>query len=751
VSRRRWGGLRAKIIAWSFVPTAIILAAVALLTFISYQRVTEDLVLQRDQDVAHLSAGQLATELAEYPDILSALARTAGIYSGDPAAQRGALSNARNSLAAFDGGVVILDTFGTVVAAEPEQPEILGQDWGEQPCYGAALRSQTLSSSESIFSNVIDKGPQGSAVVCVAVPITGEQGELQGVVAGMFRLGATAVSSFYGDIVRLRIGESGSAYLVDGNGRVIYHSNVDLIGEDFASRPTVQQVLAGQAGAARTQDAEQRDIVASFAPVPGTPWGLVIEESWASLIGESRGYQRFLLLLLVLGVAVPILVVAVGVRRITRPITELIGAAQEVALGRFGRTITAQTGDEIEELAGQFNAMSAQLEESYKNLEQKVADRTQELSTLNTIAATVSQSLDLDRILNLALEKTLQAMAIEAGGIYLLAKEAGTLNLAAQRGFSPQAVPEIDRLQVGEGFSGRVIESGEPLVVSDVSADPRLTRIVVRKEGLRSLAVTPLSSRGRVLGTLFAITHDTREFTEQDVQLLTSIGNQIGVAVENARLYEQAQQAAIVEERGRLARELHDSVTQSLYSLTLLAEAGQRLAKAGDIERAREYMHRLGEIGQQSLKEMRLLVYELRPLALREEGLVGALNQRLDAVERRAGVEAHLVTEGKIALPEQVEEALYRIAQEALNNALKHAAPTSVEVTIRADGKRVELEVCDDGRGFDADAAGSGGGMGLVSMRERAEKIGGTCEVISAAGEGTRVKVCLACHDDAQK
>jgi nitrate/nitrite-specific signal transduction histidine kinase len=743
--RRRWGGLRAKIITWSFIPTAIILTAVALFTFISYQRVTEDLVLHRDQDVARLSAGQLATELAEYPNILSGLARTAAIYSGDPAIQRNALLNAQNSLTVFDGGVVILDTFGTVVAVEPEQPEILGQDWSDRPCYSTALRSQTRGSSEPIFSDILANKAQGVEVVSIATPITGEQGEFQGVIVGMFRLGATAVSSFYGDIVRLRIGEVGSAYLVDGNGRVIYHSNVDLIGQDFASRPTVQQVLEGESGATRTQSPEQQDIVASFAPVPGTPWGLVIEESWASLTNEGKSYQRLLLLLLAVGVALPILVVAVGIRRITRPITELINAAREVAQGHFGQTITAQTGDEIEDLATQFNIMSAQLQESYANLEQKVAHRTQELSTLNAIAATVSQSLDLDTVLNLALDKTLQAMSIEAGGIYLLDEDSATLSLAVQRGFSSQANPEIARIQVGEGFSGRVVESGEPLVVVDASADPRLTKMVVRTEGLRSMAVTPLNSRGKVLGTLFAITHDYREFTDQHVQLLTSIGNQIGVAVENARLYEQAQQSAIVEERGRLARELHDSVTQSLYSLTLLAEAGQRLAKAGDIERTREYLHRLGEIGQQSLKEMRLLVYELRPLALREEGLIGALNQRLDAVERRAGVDARLIVEGEFTISEQAEEALYRIAQEALNNALKHAAPTSVEVAIRADGKHVELEVIDDGKGFAPDAAGSGGGLGLISMRERAERIGATYKVISAVGEGTRVKVCLAC------
>jgi nitrate/nitrite-specific signal transduction histidine kinase len=653
-------------------------------------------------------------------------------------------------LAVFDGGVVILDTYGTVVAAEPGQPDILGQDWSEQPCYSAALRSQTLNASESIFSNIIANEPQGSEVVCVTVPITGEQGEFRGVIAGMFRLGATAVSSFYGDIVRLRIGETGSAYLVDGSGRVIYHSDVDLIGQDFATRTTVQQVLGGEAGATRTQSPEQEDIVASFAPVPGTPWGLVIEESWTSLISESVGYQRFLLLLLAMGVAVPILVVAVGVRRITQPIVELIGAAREVAQGRFGQTITAETGDEIEELATQFNTMSAQLSESYANLEQKVAHRTQELSTLNAIATTVSQSLNLDEILNLALDKTLQAMDIEAGGIYVLDETVGTLSLATQRGFSPEAIPEIDRLQVGEGFSGRVVESGEPLAVADVATDHRLTRMVVRNEGLRSVAVAPLNSSGKVLGTLFAITHDYREFTDQDIQLLTSIGNQIGVAVENARLYEQAQQAAIIEERGRLARELHDSVTQSLYSLTLLAEAGQRLAKAGEIDRVREFMHRLGEIGQQSLKEMRLLVYELRPLALREEGLVGALNQRLDAVERRAGVDARLAVEGEFTISERAEEALYRIAQEALNNALKHAAPTSVEVSIRADGQRVELEIVDDGKGFDLDAASSGGGLGLISMRERAEGIGATYRVTSAADKGTKVSVCLATDNTEQ-
>jgi signal transduction histidine kinase/streptogramin lyase len=171
---------------------------------------------------------------------------------------------------------------------------------------------------------------------------------------------------------------------------------------------------------------------------------------------------------------------------------------------------------------------------------------------------------------------------------------------------------------------------------------------------------------------------------------------------------------AITEERSRLARELHDSVTQSLHSSTLLAEAGQRLVSSGDIERARGYLIRLGEISQQALKEMRLLVYELRPLALSGVGLVRALQQRLDAVERRSGVEVQLSIEEELELPASIEEELFRIAMEALNNALKHANPTRVTVALSLEKKRaipcIELAIIDDCIGFDPDTKEGEGG-----------------------------------------
>jgi len=209
----------------------------------------------------------------------------------------------------------------------------------------------------------------------------------------------------------------------------------------------------------------------------------------------------------------------------------------------------------------------------------------------------------------------------------------------------------------------------------------------------------------------------------------------------------QAEEMAVMQERNRLARELHDSVTQSLHSSTLLAEAGQRVASSGDIERARGYLIRLGEISQQALREMRLLVYELRPLALSDVGLAGALQQRLDAVERRSGVEVQLSIEEELELPRSIEEELYRIAMEALNNALKHANPTKVTVTLCREEQRatpcIALAIIDNGIGFDPDEKVGEGGFGLVSMQERIEKLGGELTILSAPGEGTQVKACV--------
>ena len=219
----------------------------------------------------------------------------------------------------------------------------------------------------------------------------------------------------------------------------------------------------------------------------------------------------------------------------------------------------------------------------------------------------------------------------------------------------------------------------------------------------------------------------------------------VGAMVDITRQIElkEAAARATLQERQRLARDLHDAVTQSVYSLTLMTEAARRRAALGEQAAAFDYVDRLSELARQALKEMRLLVYELRPAALTDEPLVTALQSRLDAVEQRAGVQARLRVDAQPHLPAAIETQLFHIVEEALNNTLKHAAATAVEVIIGGDERRVLLEIRDNGVGFQPEVTALPGGLGLVSMRERVDNLGGTFEVQTYPGKGTTVRVSL--------
>jgi PAS domain S-box-containing protein len=1343
----RRSSLQVKIIAWAFVPTAIILAAVALTGFYAYQRVTESLVYERNQELVRRTAGQLTTELGEYSSTLAAVARVVGASAADPVAQRAALGQMANRLAIFDGGVVALDNHGTVTAAMPDRPSIYGQDWSDRGYF-----QQLVMTMNPAFSNITEDGPGGGQVIAVAAPIVNAGGSMSGVLVGMFRLGATSVSSFYGTIVKMRIGGSTDAslgaYLVDRYGLVIYHSDPAHIGADFRAQPAVRQVLAGQAGALRARDVNGLDTVAAYAPVLGTPWGLVTEIGWQSLVNPSREYSQFLLLLLLLGVLVPAGVVAVGVRRITHPIAELIVGAQKVADGDFGYTIEASTRDEIEDLVKQFNIMSTKLldsyttlrereerlslamrgthdgywdwnlvtnavffsprwknmlgyeeheianqfeawvslmhpedkdatlrtvqeylegkttvyqaehrlrhrdgsyrwilargvalrdeqgqpyrmagshtdtterkkaddelraseaqlsalfasipdaifvinaagrylqvapnahthallsqppdqlvgrtfhdvfapaqadlfldyvrraletrqtvsaeygletdagplwfaasispmqqdtvvwvarditarknaerdleerldserlvssissqfinlapdemdagienalqalgafsgvdrtvmmlfgadgksigavaewcaegvaphaypmqgrpvgdfpwttarltalgviniprlealpaeaeadrgayhalgvrsvlmvplvyrgeasglvsmemvreerewsehdivllrlvgevianalehkreqniqsgqrrllellatggsfaetlhalvrmieeqspgmqglvllldqdgrrlhygaaaslpeeythsiegleigpqvgscgtacftgervivedtatdprweglrelalkyglracwsepvffrghvagtfamyyqqprapsraelhtietaahlvevaveqkrarealDEAYQTLERRVEERTHELAVLHAITAVVNRSLDVHEVMDIALEKMLEAMDMDVGVAYEIVESNETaepvpmMRMIAERGFTPGVMRPVSIVPLRGSMAERSARMERPLIWRVDDYPNELVREVLLGEGLQQVVSVPLVVKGQMLGGIALVTRTPRLFTPEDLALLGAIGQQVAVAVENARLFQQAEQTAAMEERTRLARELHDSVTQSLYSVNLYAEAAARLLITGETKTAAEYLRELRDTAQEALREMRLLIFELRPLALEQHGLVAALQARLDAVEGRAGIQNELRVEGEERVPQMIQEQLYHLAREALNNVLKHAKAQHVRVTLRFSAAEVTLEVKDDGAGFDL-AQAKGGGMGLPGMSERVEKLGGTLAINSAPGQGTVVAVSL--------
>jgi signal transduction histidine kinase len=205
------------------------------------------------------------------------------------------------------------------------------------------------------------------------------------------------------------------------------------------------------------------------------------------------------------------------------------------------------------------------------------------------------------------------------------------------------------------------------------------------------------------------------------------------------------QQAALLEERQRIARDLHDSVTQSLYGLVTLTEAGQLDLQRAEPDRAalRRTFDRLGETTRQALKELRLFIFELNPPVLADEGLIGALHLRLASVEGRSDLAARLLADDTIRLSLAIETELYHIANEALNNILKHARARSITVYLSREDGHIVLEIIDDGCGFDVATAQAVGGLGLNNLHDRTRRIGGQLKILSTPGAGTRVRVVV--------
>jgi signal transduction histidine kinase len=207
------------------------------------------------------------------------------------------------------------------------------------------------------------------------------------------------------------------------------------------------------------------------------------------------------------------------------------------------------------------------------------------------------------------------------------------------------------------------------------------------------------------------------------------------------KLQLQAKHAAAIEERAHLARELHDSVTQTLYSLTMYADAARLALASNKQDAALEHVNALRDLTREAMRDMRLLVFELRPPILTQEGLIAAIQTRLDSVEARSGYQTTFIVEGKTQFPPEVETELYRIVQEALNNIVKHAQAQQVTVQLFQDNQHLQLTIQDDGQGFDVAPAQQQGRIGLRSMKERAQKLGGTLIIESAPGQGTTLSV----------
>ncbi|MBI4288013.1 MAG: GAF domain-containing protein, partial [Chloroflexi bacterium] len=310
-----------------------------------------------------------------------------------------------------------------------------------------------------------------------------------------------------------------------------------------------------------------------------------------------------------------------------------------------------------------------------ERMQGEIVRKNQELAALNSVAAAVSESLSLDVVLYRALDRVLQVTGADAGELFLLDQTTQELVLRAQTGPCAKAFREKTRFRLGEGLIGSVAQSGEPSVVKDPSKDPRILRGGLRESGFRCLACMPLKLKDTVIGVFDIATLSNRCFCDDDLRLLVSMGNQIALAIENARLHEKVQSAATIEERERIAREMHDSLAQVLSYINIKTQAVRSFLAKGNLDQAQSHLSELEESARGLYTEVREAILGLRVAAPLQQGLVPALKEYVFRFSQLSNLKAELnINEDRLApLSLATEVQVIRIIQEALTNVRKLA------------------------------------------------------------------------------
>lgn len=377
-------------------------------------------------------------------------------------------------------------------------------------------------------------------------------------------------------------------------------------------------------------------------------------------------------------------------------------------------------------------------------------ERFSQVEGISAVGTALVEERNLERVLRTVAEQIIALLGADSCAIALLPPDESTwvsgqeLEVAVGVGV-PVGRPPSGRLPLHSSITGQAILRGEPVLAEGLQAETRRDVELLRRAGVDTLLCVPLQTSERTVGAINAFGGVGKRFGPRDIEIVTLFAHQAAVAIENARLYEQARVLAVAEERNRMAREIHDTLAQGFTGIILQLEVAQSLLE-GEEPAARERMLRAQELARTSLREARRSVWNLRPSSLQGRTLPEALRAHLTEWRGQTGIATDLgVAGGARPLAPETEDTLLRVAQEALNNIYKHARARRVELLLTFSPEAVQLRVDDDGSGFaGAGNPADGGGFGLVSMRERANRLGGTLTIESTPGEGTRVEVTIA-------
>ena len=428
---------------------------------------------------------------------------------------------------------------------------------------------------------------------------------------------------------------------------------------------------------------------------------------------------------------------------IVAPIEELKAVTTAVGKGNYRVRSHIKTGDELESLGNAINQMVVRLKTSHDELEAKVRQRTQELDVLSRIVLSLSRDQPLSEILEQALDDVFEVTSADSGAIHLYSPDTDVLELVARRGLPAAMENCAGRTDQKQCVPRQVTHNGQIIRCNSVTDAAPCTQRCPLHGFTGDLISAPLRAKERIMGVVTLITHQPQGFSEDTVQLLECIGHQLGVGIENAEFRSRSWRMATLEERARLARELHDNLGQTIGYLNLNTRIIADMVKNGQYDEALNALDDMRLSTRSAYDDVRWAILDLRaPGGEEQQDFGAALHEYLDEFEVQTGLECEVVTMDGKSLSPDVAIQLIRIVQEAMHNVRKHAQARCIWVKLETNGAMTRLSIEDDGVGIDnCPPDPKTRHFGLRSMRERAESIGWRLEVGPRNGGGTQVVV----------
>ena len=643
------------------------------------------------------------------------------------------------------------------------QGELVWSNPGSSGVSLATLLPADTTGDETAISGLVSSPISNVPVVLLSACVAGDETGGSGWLIAAVDL---ARSGFVGFVRPVRLGNTGYVEIVDNAGTVIARTQPgptmapfeksdhsghfsELIASGEPTRGLCHNCHVSQ------EKVVTRDVLA-FVPLTTAAWGVVIRQSEQEALAPIRRLRWELGISIIGLIGVAFLIAAATARDVANRLKTLMRVSQHIAEGDFNTPVVTTRSDEVGVLGQTLESMRSRLKTSYAEIER----RTKELSSLLSVSevlASLPDLSDLASAVGLALERTVEIMKVDAGGLLVRNEEKDVFQYLAQRGF-PAGYAEAAVYRADAIGETTPPEEAVSILEALRQESGRTLRQDLATLDMKMAHAIPLHSKRGTSGVLLLSNREDRQLAAGDQRLVTGIARYIATALENARLHQEVQLKEAVrgellqdmltvqeEERRRIARELHDETSQVLASVNANLQVAIASLEPGG-GKTETLLKKVQSMSVDILDNVNRLIYQLRPSLLDDLGLVAAIRWLGNNNLKPAGVSLHLTTRGRRRrMARDTETAIFRVVQETFNNVARHARAKNVQATLKFEAGQVTLDIVDDGIGFDVEeaihATARPRGLGLLGMRERIELIGGRISIHSDHANGTQVHI----------